>query len=128
MATDPDRRNWAIDWSQTGQPNGSIAAIRIEAIAGGLGFAGAAQVDGAEVLAWDAAYGAWRPLGANDAPRDTPAELVAEATSISTVQRYFDSDGRLYLRVQPRQGLGSGTDLGALSLDDISVAVRYRKN
>jgi hypothetical protein len=117
-------------FAQSGEIGSAVQGIEVHASAGGLGFTddgagGGAAVDGAEAQLWDAWSGTWRSVGTNDAPRAAPAAL--DAVTTTGASRYVDGAGRVYVRFSPRQGLGNGPEGGALSLDDVTVTVRYRR-
>ncbi len=107
----------------------TLRSIRIEADAGGGGYAGpdTPRTDGAELIAYSPRAGAWLPLATNAADEAQPSS-IARTLEAEEARAFTRADSaELLLAIQSAEGLGGGPDAPVVRVDRLVVVVRYRR-
>ena len=151
MSYDPDRGRalvfggqgatdtWEWDGAALGRPaqiarigfsfagveaNDVATRVRVRWDAGGVGFPGGAQVDGATLLVWQS--GAWVPKTAHAGGVGAPETLAFETADAAVLRDLFvGNELSLHLAASPAAVNGTGGDVAAGTLDYGGVVSDY---
>jgi hypothetical protein len=121
---------WTVPWSATGERSATVLGLEVTASAAGTGNDGgypAGPVGGASVLGWDHVAGKWRTLAWNAATGAPATTTYATADGPSVAGIVAGAARPITIAVTPVASNGQGTSLARVTLDQLQLAVTYRR-